>query len=53
MTAEIAIAKDGDGVEHAPVCQCMHCGLDHDFELPDDLVRAAHGRKVLIFAGRV
>jgi SIR2-like domain len=51
VTAEIAIAKDGDGVEHAPVCQCMHCGLDHDFELPDDLVRAAHRRKVLIFAG--
>jgi hypothetical protein len=25
--------------------------LDHDFELPDDLVRAAHRRKVLIFAG--
>jgi SIR2-like domain len=48
---EITIAKDGDGDEHAPVCQCIHCGLDYDFDLPQELVRAAHGRKVLIFAG--
>lgn len=51
MAAEIAIAKDGDGHEHASVCQCKHCGLDFDFELPPELVQAAHRRKLLIFAG--
>lgn len=27
------------------------CGLDFDFELPEDLIRAAHMRDVVIFAG--
>jgi SIR2-like domain len=46
-----AIATPGSGEHHAEVCQCTHCGLDHDFELPEELVRAAHMRQVVIFAG--
>lgn len=31
--------------------QCAHCGLDFEFDLPPDLVDAAHERKVVLFAG--
>lgn len=30
---------------------CMHCSLDFDFELPEQLVDAAHRRELIIFAG--
>lgn len=30
---------------------CIHCGLDYDFEMPEGLVDAAHGKEVVIFAG--
>ena len=30
---------------------CIHCGLDYDFEMPEGLVDAAHGKQVVIFAG--
>ncbi|MDF1909716.1 SIR2 family protein [Mycolicibacterium smegmatis] len=51
MAGEGAIVRAGDGAQHAEICQCTHCGLDHDFELPVELVRAAHMRQVVIFAG--
>jgi SIR2-like domain len=51
VVREDAIATPGNGEHHAEVCQCTHCGLDHDFELPEELARAAHMRQVVIFAG--
>ncbi|MDV3129564.1 SIR2 family protein [Mycobacterium sp. 21AC1] len=51
MAAEIVIAANDGGDQHTDVCQCIHCGLDHDFDLPEELVRAAHVRQVVIFAG--
>lgn len=45
------VETNGDGDQHAPVCECIHCGLDHEFELPEELRRAAHVREVVIFAG--
>lgn len=37
--------------EHQHNVECANCRLDYDFNLPSDLVRAAHGRDVVIFAG--
>lgn len=51
VATDDAIVTVSDGDEHTAVCQCMHCGLDHDFELPIELVRAAHMRQLVIFAG--
>jgi hypothetical protein len=31
--------------------ECKECGLDFDFDLPIDLIKAAHLRDVVIFAG--
>lgn len=31
--------------------ECAVCSLDFDFDLPPDLVQAAHRRKVVVFAG--
>ena len=35
--------------EHEP--NCIHCGLDYEFEMPDGLVDVAHRRGLVIFAG--
>jgi NAD-dependent SIR2 family protein deacetylase len=50
VSTEIVIAG-GDVDEHVDECQCIHCALDYDFELPTELVKAAHARDVIIFAG--
>lgn len=31
--------------------ECVHCRLDYEFEMPEGLVDAAHGKQVVIFAG--
>jgi hypothetical protein len=31
--------------------ECIDCGLDFDFDLPIDLIKAAHTRGAVIFAG--
>lgn len=38
-------------VQHQHNVECANCRLDFDFDLPIELVRAAHGRDVVIFAG--
>lgn len=43
-----AQGADGSGLHNDG---CIHCGLDYDFEMPEGLVDAAHGREVVIFAG--
>lgn len=37
--------------EHQHNVECANCRLDFDFDLPLELVHAAHGRDVVIFAG--
>lgn len=51
MPPEVVIPKPDSSDEHEDECQCIHCGLDYDFDLPEELVYAAHGRDVVIFAG--
>jgi hypothetical protein len=37
--------------EHDHSDACLNCGLDYEFELPPEIARAAHERKVVVFAG--
>lgn len=50
MTAPAATDDSGEA-QHETECECVLCALDHDFELPQELVYAAHGRELVIFAG--
>lgn len=36
---------------HQHNVECANCRLDFDFDMPPELVQAAHGRDVVIFAG--
>ncbi|NIK61090.1 SIR2 family protein [Kribbella shirazensis] len=40
-----------DHHHHAPNDQCMHCRLDYDFELPQELINAARERELVLFTG--
>ena len=51
IAKDAAIPKPDSLDEHEDICQCVECALDYDFDLPEELVRAAHARDVVIFAG--
>lgn len=48
---EVLDAHPSQHDDHKEQCECVHCGLDYEFELPNELVDAAHVRRVVIFAG--
>ena len=45
------MSETNDVIEHATECECAHCALDYEFDLPKELSDLAHGRQVVIFAG--
>lgn len=51
MTKDVAMPRSDGSGEHEDICQCVVCGLDYEFDLPGELVQAAHARDVVIFAG--
>lgn len=50
MATGIDITESSNIHDHSNV-ECVECGLDFDFELPFELIKAAHMREVVIFAG--
>ncbi|MUL45663.1 hypothetical protein FZI85_28310 [Mycobacterium sp. CBMA293] len=50
MTSQTSSTGGTEQHPHSKV-DCMDCGLDFDFDLPRELVEAAHRRDVVIFAG--
>jgi NAD-dependent SIR2 family protein deacetylase len=37
--------------QHVAGAACLHCGLDYQFDLPQEIVDAAHSRDLVVFAG--
>lgn len=50
MTPQLESVDESHPHAHAGL-DCVECGLNYDFDLPLDLVKAAHMRDVVIFAG--